>query len=109
MNAPSFSFYVENFLSDLSGSNKTIILDNLSCHKSVKDLFERLNIKYRFLPPYSPDLSPIEECWSKLKSYLRKSISKNIDKLREVFMEAVKTVTKSDIEGWFRHSLASMP
>jgi transposase len=64
-----------------------------------------------WLAPYSPDFSPIEQCWSKIKSYLRGAKSRTAEALDKVLAHAIELVTRADIRGWFKHcgySLARM-
>jgi transposase len=58
----------------------------------------------RFLPPYSPDLNPIERMFSKLKSHLRSAAARTIDGLIGAMGDALREVRPGDILGWFRHS-----
>ena len=76
-------------------------MDNLSSHKvkGISEAIERRGARLLFLPPYSPDFSPIEPCWSKVKTFLRKAKARTVDALNE----AIDQVTSSDAKGWFRH------
>jgi transposase len=56
-----------------------------------------------WLPPYSPDFSPIEQCWSKIKTFLRGAKARTHDELNGALRQAIKLVTKDDIRGWFKH------
>ena len=58
----------------------------------------------RFLPPYSPDLNPIERMFSKLKAHLRKAKARTIESVRDAITDGLCTVTASDIAGWFKSS-----
>ena len=83
----------------------TLILDNLSPHK-VKDVLKPLidiGVAIIFLPVYSPDFSPIELAWSKIKSFLRKVKARTFDDLFSALSEALDTILYSDILGWIRH------
>jgi len=72
-----FNFWLEKFLLPELGSGYTIVMDNASIHKSE----ETINLNYKancnilFLPPYSPDLNPIERLWARIKAKIRKSIT----------------------------------
>ena len=66
-----------------------------------KDLRERAKVK--FLPPYSPDLSPIELCWSKLKQLLRSCEPRTLESLDQAMSEVVNYITEDDALGWFNH------
>src|SRR4051812_45272605 len=72
-----------------------------SSHSSRKAL-DAARIAYRYLPAYSPDLNPIEPCWSKLKSRLRAKAARTLDALDIELGPALATVTAQDAQGWFR-------
>ena len=81
-----------------------VVLDNLSAHKDkrTQDLIEQAGAELRFLPPYSPDLNPIEKMWSKVKAFLRATKARTEEELYQAIREALETVTPKDAEGWFR-------
>ena len=81
-----------------------VILDNLSAHKDQQSqvLIEQAGATLRFLPPYSPDLNPIEKMWSKVKTCLRATKARTEEELYRAIGMAVRTVTPQDAEGWFR-------
>ena len=83
-------------------------MDNLSVHKtkSVKDLFEKNGIEILYIPPYSPELNPIEESISKIKNGIRRYPSKTIDNIENIIQECVETVTPKNIEGYKRHFIS---
>ena len=78
-------------------------MDNLSCHKvkGVKEAIEAAGASVRYLPPYSPDLNPIEMMWSKIKALLRKWRKITVPELHAVIPDAFNAVSKVDILGWF--------
>ena len=80
-------------------------MDNLSAHKSrrVRELVEARGAHLVYLPPYSPDLNPIELCWSKVKAILRSAKAKTADALVDAIRDALLSVTLEDIRAWFRH------
>ena len=79
-------------------------MDNMKSHhaKAVKNLLDSPEIRYIYLPPYSPDLNPIEKLWSKVKSFLRKFKARTLDALPNAIQNAFHAVTVSDCSGWFR-------
>jgi len=81
-----------------------VVMDNLAAHKAapVRRAFEAAGISYRYLPAYSPDLNPIEPCWSKLKGRLRAEPARSLDALEAALGPALATVTAEDARGWFR-------
>lgn len=85
--------------------NDIVIMDNLSSHKNSFDLskFEARNIIIKYLPPYSPDLNPIEQMWSKIKAFLRESRATTPYELFLAIQGAFKSVTPSDAKGWLAH------
>jgi transposase len=82
-----------------------VILDNLSTHKvsGVREAVEATGAKLVYLPPYSPDLTPIELFWSKIKSYLRKKAARTFDDLKKTIGYAFKEIKQSDFHNWFEH------
>ena len=83
MNRAAFETYVEYELGPTLKQGDIVILDNLPAHKSqkAKEMLRRRGAWFLFLPPYSPDLNPIEMAFSKLKAHLRKSKAQTIDAL----------------------------
>ena len=81
INGTSFRAYVEQFLLPTLGAGDIVIMDNLGSHKSqaVRELIRAAGAKLFFLPRYSPDLNPIEQVFSKLKTLLRKTDPRTIE------------------------------
>jgi transposase len=81
-----------------------VVLDNLSAHKNqeTRDLIESVGAELWFLPPYSPDLNPIEKMWSKIKSILRTLKARTEESLINAIAKAFEAVTTSDAKGWFK-------
>ena len=79
-------------------------MDNMRSHhtKAVKSLLEQAQVHYAYLPPYSPDLNPIEKMWSKLKAFLRKKKVRLAQDLPGAVRQAFDTITPQDCAGWFR-------
>lgn len=84
---------------------QVVIMDNLKAHKvkGVKETIESVGARLMYLPSYSPDLSPIEQCCSKVKQYLRAKAARTYEALEQVLTEAIKTITVQDALGWFIH------
>lgn len=82
-----------------------VVLDNLRQHHAsiVRELIEAEGAELMFLPPYSPDLSPIEPCWSFVKHYLRKFALRTPEKLRRGIRNAFLRVCTKHLAGWFTH------
>jgi transposase len=80
-------------------------MDNLSSHKGgrVKELIEERGCELLYLPPYSPDLNPIEEAFAKIKALLRKAGARTREALIEAMGRALEAVTVKDAHGFFEH------
>jgi len=105
LNGEFFGVYVKEVLAPSLKKGDTLILDNLSPHK-VKDVLNPLidkGINIIFLPVYSPDFSPIELAWSKIKAFLRKIKARTFDELFSALGNAIGSVSHDDIEGWVAH------
>ena len=96
--------YVEKILAPTLKSNEIVVMDNLSSHKmaAVVAAIEATGAQVYFLPPYSPDLNPIEKMWSKVKAYLRKVKARTKDTLWQAIGAALNTVSASDALNWFK-------
>ena len=83
----------------------TVVMDNLSSHKDkyIEDIFLEKGINILYLPPYTPEYNPIEMMWAKIKHFLRKNRSQNIEELKKNISKAYTNITKDDIKGWFNH------
>jgi transposase len=105
VNALAFEAYVEHILAPSLSAGQIVVLDNLSVHKGarVRHLIEARGCELLFLPAYSPDYSPIEETFSKLKAFLRRIGARTHDGLQEAIGQALETVTAADALGWFTH------
>ena len=75
-------------------------------HKAacVRTVLDAAGVGHRYLPPYSPDLNPIEPAWSKLKAALRRAEARSLDQLDAEMPTALGSITASDAQGWFRHA-----
>ncbi len=104
--AEVFRAYVEQVLAPGLRPADIVVMDNLGAHKaaSIRQAIEAKGAKLIYLPPYSPDLSPIERCWSKIKTYLRKAKARTREALEEALKQALATVTDADAVSWFIHS-----
>jgi transposase len=104
-NAAAFETYVEHILVPSLHSGQVVVMDNLRVHKSarVRQLIEEAGCQVLFLPAYSPDFSPIEETFSKVKAFLRRTKARTREALEEAIAQALLTVTSQDARGWFEH------
>lgn len=98
-----FEAYVEQVLVPILKPEDVVILDNLAAHKSdkIRCLVEAQGARLLFLPAYSPDLSPIEHAFSKLKQALRRAKAHSFEALLQAIAQALTQVTWEDTLGWF--------
>lgn len=101
----AFEVYIEQRLAPSLRPGQIVILDNLSIHlgSRVKQAIEAKGCRLLWLPAYSPDFSPIEEAFSKVKSVLRRQGARTRDALQEAIGQALDLITAHDARGWFRH------
>ena len=100
-----FETYVERVLAPTLRPGQVVVMDNLTAHKGgrVKELIEEQGCELIYLPPYSPDLNPIEEAFSKVKRILRKAESRTRETLIEAIGAAILAVTAKDASRFFEH------
>lgn len=105
LNGELFRAYIQEFLVPTLEPGDIVIMDNLSSHKvdGVAKAIESAGAQVCYLPPYSPDLNPIELMWSKVKSLLRKLKIRSPDLLPGAIALALDSVAVSDIMHWFLH------
>lgn len=103
MNAVSFKDYIASKLLPTLKDGDIVVMDNLSSHKveGIKETIESAGATVKYLPPYSPDLNPIELLWSKMKSQLRKFKIRLKEFLPEGIRRALSLFTQSDCVNWF--------
>jgi transposase len=101
----AFETYVKHFLVPTLQAGQIVVMDNLQVHKMkrVRELVEGTGAEISFLPPYSPDFSPIEEAFSKVKAILRRIGARTRQALLEATSEALSAVSPADARGWFGH------
>lgn len=101
----AFAIYIEQVLAPSLQSGQIVVMDNLSIHQDtrVSQAIEAQGCSLLFLPAYSPDLSPIEEAFSKLKAALRRIGARTRETLWEAIAQALQTITDQDALGWFTH------
>ncbi len=105
MNGAVFKVFVEQVLGPTLVEGDLVVMDNLPAHKvlGIEKAIESRGATLVYLPPYSPDFSPIEQCWSKVKTWLRKAKARDRDTLDKAIVDALGEVTASDAKGWFQH------
>lgn len=100
-----FETYTERLLAPALRSGQIVVMDNLGAHrpKKVRKLIEARGCELIYLPPYSPDLNPIEEALSKVKDILRKIGARTKEALIEAMGQALAAVSAQDVRGFFVH------
>lgn len=104
-NSAAFEVYMEQILAPSLTTGQIVVMDNLSIHKGakVRSAIEARGCQLLFLPSYSPDLSPIEEAFSKLKTALRRAGARTREALEQAICQALELITAQDALGWFAH------
>jgi transposase len=105
-NTDTFVTYLKDELLPKLWAGAIVIMDNLSVHRveQVRQLIESVGAHLVYLPPYSPELNPIEMLWSKVKQFLRSWAARNYDDLDKAISNALAKVSLDDIMGWFLES-----
>ena len=105
LNTPSFLVFLEKVLLPQLWTGAIVVMDNLPVHyaHAAQLLLESVGAQIKFLPPYSPDLSPIELCWSKLKEILRSAQARTTEALDEAITMAINAITDDNALSWFHH------
>jgi transposase len=107
----SFAAFIEQVLGPHLRSGDVVFMDNLSAHKTVRvrEALEARGATMVLLPPYSPDMNPIEMAWSKTKTYLRMRAARSLLALGYAIGEALNRITPSDCRGFFGACGISVP
>ena len=105
-NIKNFVAWVNECLAPFLRPDHVVIMDNLRAHRNQEAVaaITATGAQVLFLPPYSPDLNPIEACWSKLKTFLRKARARTQDALLVAIEMAAELVTATDAHGWLKHA-----
>ena len=106
MNGETFRAYVEQFLVPTLKEGDIVIMDNLPSHKvmGVRQAIETAGANLLYLPPYSPDLNPIEQVFSKFKALLRSAAARTIDALWKTIGDALNAFSPEECSAYLRHS-----
>jgi len=101
-----FRAYTSEVLVPTLHPGDIVVLDNLSAHKApdIGERIENVGAELWYLPPYSPDLNPIEMMWSKVKADLRHAAARTEENLYEAVKHALAAITVHDANAWFRHT-----
>jgi transposase len=105
MDSLSFTAYIRQVLAREARPGDLVILDNLSAHKTaaVREAFAACCINYLYLPPYSPDLNPIENAFSKLKRLARRAAERTIDGLWTALGKLIDQFSQTECRNYFCH------
>lgn len=100
-----FEHYLEEFVVPQLNAGDILVLDNLGAHRSegARKIVESCGASLLFLPPYSPDLNPIELAWSKVKTLVRGALARTLDELVDAVAASLRSLLPRDIRGWIRH------
>jgi transposase len=106
LTAKRFIAYLEVYVLALVAGGKLLTMDNhpVHCAKAVKRFLEDHQVSFAFLPPYSPELNPIEEAFSKIKHHIRKCKPRTAKALFDTIKSAIATVTEDDVIGYVNHA-----
>jgi transposase len=101
----AFEIYIEQILVPSLHRGQTVVMDNLNTHhgEGIRQAIEAKGCGLLYLPSYSPDLSPIEPAFSKLKALLRRKEARTTEALQQAIAEALDAITPADARGWFTH------
>ncbi len=104
-NKEVFLTYLESVLCPALRAGQVVVMDNLSVHKNetVREKIEACGCRLVFLPAYSPDFSPIENAFSKLKNFLRKAKARTQEALETAIAAGLQTIHANDARAWFEH------
>jgi transposase len=105
VNGDIFLAYVEQFLAPTLKEGDIVVMDNLSSHKvkGVREAIEAAGARVEYLPPYSPDLNPIENAFSKFKALLRKFAERTVSALWDRIGGLIELFTPDECSNYFRH------
>lgn len=100
-----FLAYVEQVLCPCLQPGQVVIMDNLPAHKvdGVEERIASTGAFLVYLPPYSPDLNPIEQCWAKIKEILRRIKARTAEVLEQAVAEAIRCIAGENADAWFHH------
>src|SRR4029077_20891932 len=106
MDGESFLAWVEQMLAPTLRPGDIVVLDNLAAHKvaGVRQAIEARGAELHYLPPYSPDLNPIENAFAKLKAHVRKSAARTLDALERAAANALPHVKHDECAIFFAHA-----
>jgi len=104
-NGEIFLQFIKDCLCPVLKKENVVVMDNVSFHKvvGIEEAIKNVGAELIYLPPYSPEMNPIELMWAKIKSYLRKKAARNIEKFHSALKQAFESITAKDLTNWFKH------
>ena len=110
-NGECFLHYVEQILVPSLRPRDIVVLDNLGSHKAeaTRLAIAKAGARIVFLPPYSPDLNPIEQTFSKIKHTLRKSMGRSVRAVENAIDEVLPTISTHECQNYFRNAGSAQP
>jgi transposase len=95
LNTLIFNYFIEKHLAPKLQAGNVVILDNVSAHNpdDLREILTPLGVSVMFLPPYSPELNPIEKIWYQIKIYLKKHTAEDQEQLYQRIFEAIQQIT----------------
>ncbi len=111
MDTETFAWYIAEQLGPTLRPGQVVVLDNVSVHKAarIRQALEARGCSLLFLPPYSPDCTPIEQAFSKVKAHLRRLGARTKEALQEAVRLALEAITPKDAAAWFAHAGYALP
>jgi transposase len=111
METATFEWYITEGLGPTLRPGQVVVVDNLSAHKatSIRQALAARGCERLFLPPYSPDCTPIEQVFSKIKALLRGLGARTREALEEAVRLAIEAITRDDVVAWFAHAGYALP
>ena len=106
MDGDAFRVYVRDFLAPTLHKGDIVIMDNLPSHKvsGIREAIEAVGAKLHYLPPYSPDLNPIEQAFSKIKAMLRKTAARSLSTLYKAIARVIRSISPSECAAYLNNS-----
>jgi transposase len=111
MNGLSFKAYIEQILIPTLKRGDIVVMDNVSVHKvaGIREAIEACGAALFYLPPYSPDLNPIEQCFAKLKAILRKAAARSLESLWKVIGSCIRLFPRRECAAYFANAGYGQP
>lgn len=100
-----FLNFITKCLSPVLQDRHFVIMDNVAFHQvnGVREAIESVGAKLIYLPPYSPDLNPIEQMWGKIKNCLRQESARTLNRFAKSIRSAFLSIKPNDLENWYKH------